>query len=70
MGLNFVFFGEFFFLVNFFLVAALARGLGPVVMGVERLGIMKALRWELGVILGVDSKTADYTLRAVLEYEF
>ena len=46
------------------------RGLGPVVMGVERLGIMKALRWELGVILGVDSKTADYTLRAVLEYEF
>jgi hypothetical protein len=46
------------------------RGLGPVVIGVERLGVARALRWELGVILGVDSETADYTLRAVLEYEF
>jgi len=36
----------------------------------ERLGVMKALRWEAGVILGVDSDTPDYTLRAVLEYEF
>lgn len=46
------------------------RGLGPVVMGVERLGIMKALRWELGIIFGVDNETPDYTVRAVLEYEF
>ena len=46
------------------------RGLGPVIMGMERLGVMKALRWEAGVILGVDSDTPDYTLRAVLEYEF
>jgi len=46
------------------------KGLGPVIMGKERLGIMKALRWEPGVILGLDNETADYTLRAGLEYEF
>ncbi|MEH6592820.1 MAG: hypothetical protein V7746_21310 [Halioglobus sp.] len=46
------------------------QGLGPVFMGVERLGVMKALRWEAGAILGLDSETPDYTVRAVLEYEF
>lgn len=46
------------------------RAVGPVVMGRERLGQMKALSWEFGVVLGVDSDTADYTVRAVLEYEF
>ncbi len=46
------------------------RGLGPVIMGVERLGVMKALRWELGSIFGLDDDTPDYTLRVVLEYEF
>ena len=46
------------------------KGLGPTIMGKERLGIMKALSWELGVIFGLESDTADYTLRAVLEYEF
>lgn len=45
-------------------------GAGPVLTGLEKLGTMKALRWEAGVILGMDSDTADYTLRAVLEYEF
>lgn len=45
-------------------------GLGPVLSGLERLGHMQALRWEAGVIVGMDSDTADYTLRAVLEYEF
>lgn len=45
-------------------------GAGPVLMGLEKLGPMQALRWEAGVILGLDSDTADYTLRAVLEYEF
>jgi hypothetical protein len=34
------------------------------------MGIMKALRWELGSIFGLDDDTPDYTLRAVLEYEF
>ena len=45
-------------------------GLGPVFMGVERTGQMQALRWETGVIFGLDNDTPDYTLRAVLEYEF
>jgi hypothetical protein len=46
------------------------RALGPVLTGTERLGPMKALRWEAGVVFGLDSDTSDYTLRAVLEYEF
>jgi len=45
-------------------------GIGPALLGAERLGIMKALRWQLGIILGLDDDTPDYTLRAVLEYEF
>ena len=45
-------------------------GMGPVLSGMERLSHMQALRWEAGVILGLDSDTSDYTLRAVLEYEF
>ncbi len=45
-------------------------GLGPVFLGAQRLGIMKALRWQLGIIFGLDNDTPDYTLRAVLEYEF
>ncbi|RLQ22479.1 hypothetical protein DWB85_07615 [Seongchinamella sediminis] len=45
-------------------------GMGPVLMGMEKLGPMRALRWEAGVVLGLDSDSADYTLRAVLEYEF
>jgi hypothetical protein len=46
------------------------QGLGPAFLGTERLGIMKALRWQLGVIFGLDKDTPDYTFRAVLEYEF
>jgi hypothetical protein len=45
-------------------------GLGPVLMGMERLGAAQALRWEAGIIFGADNDTADYTLRAMLEYEF
>lgn len=45
-------------------------GLGPVLMGVESLGVQKALRWQLGVIFGTEHDTPDYTLRAVLEFEF
>jgi hypothetical protein len=44
--------------------------MGPVLMGVERLGVQKALRWQLGVIFGMERETPDYTLRAVLEFEF
>ena len=44
--------------------------LGPMVQGLARLGSRQALRWEAGVVWGLDTVTADYTLRAVLEYEF
>ena len=46
------------------------RALGPMLLGMARLGSRQALRWEAGVVWGLDATTADYTLRAVLEYEF
>lgn len=46
------------------------RAIGPVVMGLERLGNATALRWEAGIVFGLDKETPDYTLRTVLEYEF
>lgn len=45
-------------------------GAGPVVMGLESFSPMTALKWQAGVIFGMDSDTADYTLRLALEYEF
>jgi hypothetical protein len=45
-------------------------GAGPVLLGLERLGPLRALKWQAGVIFGIDKDTADYTLRALLEYEF
>jgi hypothetical protein len=47
-----------------------SRALGPAMIGVERLGVMRALRWELALVFGLTSDSADYTLRAGLEYEF
>ncbi len=44
--------------------------LGPTIMGTARLGIAKKIRWELGVIFGLDDETPDQTIRALLEYEF
>jgi len=46
------------------------RGIGPAVMGQVRLGGRRQLRWEAGAIFGVDSKSADTTLRFLLEFEF
>jgi len=43
---------------------------GPAVLGTARLGIAKMIRWELGVILGLDDGTPDQTIRALLEYEY
>lgn len=45
-------------------------GVGPVLTGMERVGRLQAIRWEAGVIVGIDGDTADYTVKAVLEYEF
>lgn len=44
--------------------------IGPVIMGNIRLGIAKKFHWEFGVILGLDNRTPDQTVRALLEYEF
>jgi hypothetical protein len=46
------------------------RGLGPVFMGDVRLGRAKKLHWELGAIIGLDSKTPDNTWRVLTEFEF
>lgn len=45
-------------------------GIGPVIMGSWSLGGARQLRWEGGVIFGLDSDTPDQTFRALLEYEF
>lgn len=47
-----------------------SRALGPLLRGRERLGTMKAMRWQLGTVFGLNSDSADYTLRGVVEYEF
>ncbi|GAB3308487.1 hypothetical protein [Haliea atlantica] len=46
------------------------RAAGPVLLGSARLGTRESLHWEMGVILGLDAPTPDYTLRGLLEYEF
>ncbi|MFK8049013.1 MAG: hypothetical protein AB8B81_11325 [Halioglobus sp.] len=46
------------------------QAIGPVFLGLERLGNATALRWEAGIVFGLDNETPDYTVRAVLEYEF
>lgn len=43
---------------------------GPALMGMQRLGAGKRLKWELGWMLGLDQETPDNTLRALLEFEF
>ncbi|MGR9099197.1 MAG: hypothetical protein ACU826_01390 [Gammaproteobacteria bacterium] len=45
-------------------------GIGPVVLGQLRLGPMKKLRWETGVIFGLYDQTPDQTVRVLLEFEF
>ena len=46
------------------------RALGPAIMGTVKLSGRKQLRWELGVLIGIDSKTPDTNLRGGLEFEF
>jgi hypothetical protein len=45
------------------------NAVGPVALGMARLG-QQRLKWELGPIFGIDSKTPDLTWRMLLEYEF
>lgn len=44
--------------------------LGPVAMGNVKFSGRKQLHWEAGVIVGLDTKTPDTTLRFLTEYEF
>jgi hypothetical protein len=53
-----------------FYAGELNKGIGPVFTGTPRLAHGKKLKWELGVIWGIDSDSADQTYRALLEYEF
>lgn len=46
------------------------RGLGPAIMGQVKTGQRQRLRWEAGVIFGLDSKSPNRTLRLLLEFEF
>jgi hypothetical protein len=46
------------------------RALGPVFLGDISISPGKKLHWEVGVLTGLSSKTADTNWRALLEYEF
>ncbi len=46
------------------------EGIGPVLLGTIKLGGRKQLRWEVGVIAGLDNQTADKTYKFLLEFEF
>jgi len=45
-------------------------GFGPVILGSHPLGTGRRLRWEAGIIFGLDQPTPDQSFKALLEYEF
>jgi len=45
-------------------------GIGPVLLGSHSLGSGRQVRWEAGLIFGVDSDTPDQVFRGLLELEF
>ena len=45
-------------------------GIGPVLLGSHPLGRGRRVRWEAGLIFGVDSDTPDQVFRGLLEFEF
>jgi len=45
-------------------------GIGPALLGSHPLGNGRQLRWEAGLIFGVDSDTPDQVFRGLLEFEF
>ena len=47
-----------------------SEGIGPVLLGNFRLGGRKQIRWEAGVIMGLDNETADQTYKFLVELEF
>ncbi|MCK5665291.1 MAG: hypothetical protein KAI17_17510, partial [Thiotrichaceae bacterium] len=47
-----------------------SEGIGPVLLGNFKLNGRKQIRWEAGVIFGLDNETADQTYKFLLEFEF
>ncbi len=47
-----------------------SEGIGPVLLGSFKLSGRKQIRWEAGVIFGLDNETADQTFKLLLEFEF
>lgn len=45
-------------------------GIGPAFMGLQRFGSQKQLKWEFGLIIGVDSRSKGHIFRVAIEYEF
>lgn len=45
-------------------------GIGPAFMGIQRFEGQKQLKWELGFITGIDSRSKGHILRVAVEYEF
>jgi len=45
-------------------------GIGPAFMGIQRFLGQKQLKWELGLITGIDSRSKGHILRVAIEYEF
>jgi hypothetical protein len=46
------------------------KAAGPAMMGLLRIAPGQKIRWELGLLFGLEEETPDKLLRAVLEYEF
>ncbi|MDO6486980.1 hypothetical protein Q4503_04650 [Colwellia sp. 6_MG-2023] len=45
-------------------------GIGPAYMGLQRFNAQKQLKWEVGFITGLDSRSKGHVLRVAIEYEF
>jgi hypothetical protein len=45
-------------------------GIGPAFMGLQRFSAQKQLKWEVGFITGLDSRSKGHVLRLAIEYEF
>jgi hypothetical protein len=43
---------------------------GPALMGTVKLSSRKQLRWELGLLFGLDGDTPDNNVRGGIEFEF
>ena len=45
-------------------------GIGPAFMGIQRFDGQKQLKWDVGFITGLDSRSKGHILRVAIEYEF